>query len=657
MIQFGRDILNNSSTASAREWLVTNGIGGFASGTLSNINTRTYHGLLIAALDPPLDRHVLVSSIDEQVTYAGRPYKLYANQWAADAIEAPGLALLERFYLDGTIPVWIYRLGDALLEKRIWMQQGENTTYVRYKLLQGTAPFSLGAKMLVNHRDFHTTTRALNWQMQVKRVDQGLQVDAFYEAKPLYLLSQDAQAWPEHTWFHDYYLATEAYRGLDELDDYLYAGWFNCELKLGKACTLVLSTNPDAKLNGSQALKAQQRYEKDLLKTAGLKGNSVAAQKQLTLAASQFIVDRPTADAPDGKTVIAGYPWFSDWGRDTMIALSGLTLTTGRPEIARQILLTYHHFVDEGMLPNRFVDDNSQPAYNTVDATLWYFQAIYAYYMATDDRDLIAQLYDTLVEIVDWHRTGTRYNIQQDADGLLYAGSDGVQLTWMDAKVDEFVVTPRIGKPIEINALWFNALHILAFFADELEKDGLPYETLAKQAETGFAKFWNPETQYCYDVIETPMGTPDPALRPNQLFAVSLPFSPLTPAQQKSVVDACARDLVTPHGLRSLSARHAEYVGDYGSDKFMRDSAYHQGTVWGWLMLPFIQAHLRVYKDKKAARSFLAPMFNNMQNHCVGTLSEIFDGDAPFTPRGAYAQAWSVAAVLEATQAIENALV
>ncbi len=654
MIEFGRDILNSQENATNREWLVTNGIGGFASGTLAGVNTRTYHALLVAALNPPLDRHVLVSGIDEEIIYKDRRYNLYANQWAADSVEAPGIALLESFMLDGTLPVWTYRIADALLEKRIWMAQGENTTYVHYTLLSGSAPMTIGLKTMVNHRDFHTVTRAMNWRMQISRVENGLKIDAFYEAQPIYLLSKDTHVWAEHTWFHDYYLATENYRGLDDLDDNLYAAWFETELAVGKSSTVVASTESTPNLNGKKALKAAQTNQKELLKTAGLKRNSNASLRQLTLAANQFIVDRPTPSAPNGKTVIAGYPWFADWGRDTMIALSGLTLTTGRPEIARQILLTYQQFVDEGMLPNRFIDDNSEPAYNTVDATLWYFHAIYSYYMATDDQELIADLFDTLEDIVRWHQRGTRYNIKQDEDGLLYAGEDGVQLTWMDAKVDEFVVTPRIGKPVEINALWYNALNVLAFFADELDKDGLIYERMANRVAEGFAKFWNEETNYCYDVIETPNGSNDPALRPNQLFAVSLPFSPLRPAQQQMIVDSCASNLVTPHGLRSLSPRHAEYVGDYGGDKYMRDSAYHQGTAWGWLISPFILAHLRVYKDKKAAKNYLKPLLNNLQNHCVGSLSEIFDGNAPYTPRGAFAQAWSIAAALECWHAIED---
>ncbi len=654
MIEFGRDILNSADNATSREWLVTNGIGGFASGTLAGMNTRTYHALLVAALNPPLDRHVLVSGIDEEITYKDRRYSLFANQWSANETETPGLAYLETFYLEGTMPVWTFRIEDALLEKRIWMAQGQNTTYVRYTMLSGSGPMSVGLKTLVNHRDFHTVTRALNWQMQSSRVDNGLKIDAFYEAQPIYLLSKDAQVWAEHTWFHDFYLATEHYRGLDDLDDNLYAAWFGTELTAGKSCTVVASTEADPELNSKKALKAAQTHEKDLLKTAGLKRNSSTALQQLTLAANQFIVDRPTLDDPEGKTIIAGYPWFADWGRDTMIALNGLTLMTGRATVARQILLTYQQFIDEGMLPNRFVDDNSEPAYNTVDATLWYFQAIYSYYMATDDRELVATLFETLEDIVRWHQLGTRYNIKQDADGLLFAGEDGVQLTWMDAKVDEFVVTPRIGKPVEINALWYNALNILAFFADELEKDGLIYERMATRVAEGFEKFWNAEMSYCFDVIETPNGSHDPALRPNQLFAVSLPFSPLTPEQQKAVVDACAKDLVTPHGLRSLSARHAEYIGDYGGDKYMRDSAYHQGTVWGWLISPFVLAHLRVYKDKKAAKHYLNPLLNNLQNHCVGSLSEIFDGNAPYTPRGAYAQAWSVAAALECWHTIDQ---
>ncbi len=357
----------------------------------------------------------------------------------------------------------------------------------------------------------------------------------------------------------------------------------------------------------------------------------------LVLAADQFVVARQQPDGSPGRSVIAGYPWFGDWGRDTMISLPGLTLVTGRPEIARQILLTFARFVDRGMLPNRFPDAGEEPEYNTIDATLWYVEAIRAYHAATGDDSLLAELYPVLQDIVDWHRRGTRYNIHLDeADGLIYGGSAEVQLTWMDAKLDDWVVTPRIGKPVEINALWYNALCSLAGFARRLGHvaDADAYDAMARQTRQGFQRFWNPELGYCYDVLDGPAGD-DPSLRPNQLFAVSLPHSPLDEAQARAVVDVCARRLLTSHGLRSLAPDHPQYIGRYGGDRRTRDAAYHQGTVWGWLIGPFVSAHLRVHKNPDQARSFLMPMLQHLDGHCIGSMSEIFDGDPPFTPAAA----------------------
>jgi predicted glycogen debranching enzyme len=306
------------------------------------------------------------------------------------------------------------------------------------------------------------------------------------------------------------------------------------------------------------------------------------------------------------------------------------------------------------MLPNRFPDAGETPEYNTVDATLWYFEAIRQYYQATGDMDLLRELYPVLVDIVEWHRRGTRYNIHVDnTDGLLFAGEEGMQLTWMDAKVQDWVVTPRTGKPVEINALWYNTLRVMEDFAAQLGEDPAPYGVMAEQAKTGFARFWNAEMGYCYDVLDTPDGTPDLSLRPNQLIAISLPYSPLTAEQQRSALDACARHLLCDHGLRSLSPDDKAFVGQYGGDVRKRDGAYHQGTVWSWLIGPFVSAHLRVYGDMAQARSYLAPMLQQMVDHGVGTISEIYDGDAPFTPRGCIAQAWGVAEVLRAWQMTE----
>jgi predicted glycogen debranching enzyme len=368
--------------------------------------------------------------------------------------------------------------------------------------------------------------------------------------------------------------------------------------------------------------------------------------QQLVLAADQFVVKRPTPNDENGRSVIAGYPWFSDWGRDTMIALPGLTLPTGRPEVAASILRTFAHYVDRGMLPNRFPDAGETPEYNTVDASLWYFEAVRAYHEATGDDALVRDLFPGCKRL----STGTSgaratRSAWMTATACSMPAKKGIQLTWMDAKVEEWVVTPRIGKPVEINALWYNALRIMADFADRFYQEGAPYATLADKVQSGFGRFWNENMGYCYDVIDGPGGK-DGRLRPNQLFAISLPYSPLNAEQQRSVVDACARHLLTAHGLRSLSPDDSDYIGQYVGDRRKRDGAYHQGTVWSWLIGPFVAAHLRVYNDPQQARTYLYPLLHHLADHGVGSISEIFDGDAPFLPRGCIAQAWSVAELL-----------
>ncbi len=357
-------------------------------------------------------------------------------------------------------------------------------------------------------------------------------------------------------------------------------------------------------------------------------------------------------EEPDGRSIIAGYHWFADWGRDTMIALPGLTLTTGRADIAKKILLAFARYVDGGMLPNNFPDAGGRPEYNTVDAALWFFEAVRQYFAATQDTATLRELFPVMAQMISAHLAGTRYQIHVDqADGLLYAGEPGVQLTWMDAKVGDWVVTPRIGKPVEINALWYNALETMASLAPLVKKSAEPFGKLAAQVKQSFAKFWNAAAGCCYDVIDSPGTGNDIALRPNQIFAVSLPQSPLAPEQQKLVVDFCARRLLTSYGLRSLAQGEPGYQGHYGGGVRERDGAYHQGTVWGWLLGPFVLAHLRVYGDRAAALSFLEPLGQQIHTYGLGTLGEIFDGDPPFSPRGCIAQAWTVGEVLRAWRA------
>lgn len=658
-INFGREVCGCLEQAEQREWLVTNGIGGYAAGTVAGVLTRRYHGLLIAALKPPLGRTLMLTKLDDTVLYGDRFYPLHTNRWADGAVGPHGYRHIERFCLEGSIPTWRYACADALLEKRLWMQPGENTTYVHYHLLSATQPLTLMLKAMVNYRDHHHNTQANGWRMTLIPIDHGVCVSAFPEAVQLQLISDRAEATVTHDWYYGFDLAIERYRGLNDRDDHLHAATFQLTLQPGETVTFAASTERKLNLDGEAVLKLRRSYDQKLLglwrssRPAEAKEPSAFANR-LVLAADQFLVTRTSADETNGKTVIAGYPWFSDWGRDTMISIPGLTLCTGRPEIARSILRTYARYVDQGMLPNRFPDDGEVPEYNTVDATLWYFEAVRAYYDDTQDDDLIQELFPVLADIIDWHCRGTRYNIHLDpADGLLYAGEAGVQLTWMDAKVGDWVVTPRIGKPVEVNALWYNALRTIAKLARQVRKPHQEYDAIADRALARFSRFWNPAVGYCYDVLDGPDGD-DLSLRPNQIFAVSLPESTLNPAQQKSVVEACGRALLTSHGLRSLSLDHPQYQGVYGGNQKQRDAAYHQGTVWGWLLGPYVLAHLRVYGDATKARQLLEPMANHLNAHGVGSLSEIFDGDAPMKPRGCIAQAWTVAEILRAWLAIEQ---
>jgi predicted glycogen debranching enzyme len=659
-VHFGREVCGQLPEAEQREWLVTNGIGGFASGTVAGVQTRRYHGLLLAALKPPLGRTLLASRLQETIEYDGRSYPLDTCRWSDGSVAPEGYRQIESFRLEGTTPVWTFACGDALLEKRIWMEQGASTTYVSYKLLRCSSPVHLELKAFVNYRDYHASTHAGGWQMRVERAEHGLRVQAFDGATPVFLLSERASVEPAHNWYYSFDLAAERYRGLDDREDHLHAGTFRASLEAGEILTIVATTEADAPLDGAAARRARESHEQALLDAWSHANPATASEapawvRQLVLAADQFVVKRPLADDPDGRSVIAGYHWFGDWGRDTMIALPGLTLTTGRPEIAARILRTFARFVDRGMLPNLFPDAGETPEYNTGDASLWYFETIRQYVEATGDRDLLRDLFPVLERMVDAHLCGTRYHIRVDPeDGLLHVGEPGVQLTWMDAKVGDWVVTPRIGKPVEINALWLNAVVAMSRFARLLGRPETCYAYLLKRARKGFARFWNQAAQCCFDVLDGPNGN-DATIRPNQIFAVALPESGLTLEQQRAVVDMCARRLLTSHGLRSLASDDPQYQGRYGGSQLDRDGAYHQGTVWAWLLGPFALAHLRIYQDPEQAARFLEPMARHLTVHGLGTISEIFDGDPPFAPRGCIAQAWSVAEVLRAWTAIAAA--
>jgi predicted glycogen debranching enzyme len=578
------------------------------------------------------------------------------------AVAPRGLVNIEHFELEGSIPCWRYACADALLEKRVWMEHGQNTTYVAYSAIQAREPLRFTARAMVNNRVFHNTG-TLAQPTEVTAVSGGVRIVWAGDALPLFLKIDGAKITTVSEVYSSFALPAETARGLLDRDVHVHAVTFDVTLQPGETVVLLASAGDGPVAVDPDALPRRRARDQSLLSawSATRPPNAPAAPgwvSQLVLAADQFIVDRahtPGISGP-GKSVIAGYPWFDDWGRDTMVALPGLALCTGQANVAAPILRTFARFVDQGMLPNRFPDDaTTPPEYNTIDATLWYFQAIRAYYEATGDDGLLRDLFPVLRKIVDWHVEGTRYGIQVDkSDGLLRGGQQGFQLTWMDARVDGREITPRIGKPVEVNALWYNALRVMITFAARLGEPVEPYQGMAVKALGSFDRFWNARAGYCFDVIDGPAGA-DPTLRPNQIFAVSLPESPLSADRQRAVVDACARELLTSYGLRSLAPSDPAYRGFYGGDQAHRDGVYHQGTVWAWLIGPFVDAHLRVYRDPAAACRLLAPLSDHVDAAGLGSISEILDGDAPFAPRGCIAQAWSVGEALRALTLLDRA--
>jgi predicted glycogen debranching enzyme len=646
MLDWGREFVREPDAADAREWLSTNGLGGFAAGTVSGRLARRYHGLLIAALAPPLGRTLLVAKTEDIATYGGQTFALSADRWADGTLAPRGDHLIERFRLDGTVPVWTYACAEARVERRVWMAQGANTTYVTYRLVRGAEPLELALRVLVNYRDYHALTRAGTWRMRVEPVADGVRVTAFDGARPVLVLAEGAPVAPANVWYHGVRLPLEAARGLDSVEDHLHAATVTARVAPGEALTLVLSAETAPDRDGTAARRRHRDHEEAVLGAwrRHPRGTAAAPEwiERLVLAADQFIVRRGT----DGLSVIAGYPWFGDWGRDTMVSLPGLTLVTGRSELTRQILTTFAGFVDRGMLPNRFPDAGDVPEYNTVDAALWFIEAVRAYDEATKDVTTLAALLPALEAIVHGYREGTRYGIREDpTDHLIFAGEPGVQVTWMDAKVGDRVITPRVGKAVEVNALWYNALCAMRGFAQRLGRPTGSWESLAERVQAGFDRFWNGAAGCCFDVLDGPEGH-DASIRPNQILAVSLPASPLPAARQRQVVDACARRLATSYGLRSLDSDDPRYCGRYLGDSQGRDGAYHQGTAWAWLMGPFALAHFRVYQDRETALALLAPLAQHLGDAGLGSVSEIFDGAAPHVPRGCPQQAWSVAEVL-----------
>jgi 4-alpha-glucanotransferase len=655
-IRFGREICGDLQQAERREWWLSNGKGGYAGGNIAGSLTRRYHGLLVSPLSTALDRHLMVTKADATLNLSGRSWPLFSNRWYGDVIEPPGYRYLESFELIGRMPVWRYAIGAANLEIRVWMESGEATTYVAYRYSGSDEPASLKVDLLVNRRDHHGVTSISEGTPSVSASNHQLEVN-WPQGEQLRMISTPAEMEPWQHWYEGFELKQECQRGLSCVDNNLSVVRLGYELIpnewAGFAVSLESEIDFDLKASMQRFIDRDQARLK--MAKSGLFTSAPDWIGRLILNAEDFLIQRELPSGKTGSSIIAGYPWFGDWGRDTMISLPGLTLAPGQNDIARDILMSYAELVDQGQLPNRFVDQGETAEYNTVDAALWYIESWRTYIEVTDDIKSLEDVFSTLSEIITWYRQGTRFGIQMDSkDHLIAAGEPGVQLTWMDAKVGSWVVTPRIGKPVEINALWYNALCTMAGFAESLEKPSDEFRQLAQEVEAGFNRFHKDNGMGLYDVLDGPQGD-DGSIRPNQIFAVSLHHSPLSSEQSREVVDVCGRELLTSYGLRSLSSRDKSFRGRYEGGVADRDGAYHQGTVWGWLLGHYALAEYHVTGDVALAQGRLSPLANHLADAGLGQISEIFDGDPPHQPKGAPAQAWSLACTLEAWWRLERA--
>jgi predicted glycogen debranching enzyme len=654
-----------------REWLVTNGLGGYASGTIAGACTRRFHGLLIAALPAPLGRMMMFNHLSE--TLRGTDFQT-TRLSAAERIGAdfdPSVAALVEFRLESGLPVWSYEIDSTRLERRIVLPHLQNTVCILYRVLESPGPVRIRLRPSFHFRPHegavHSETPpdysvvARNGRFEVhSEVAPELRM---WTAAPRSSLVCDGGQLCEVRY------RLEEDRGYDSRGMLWSPGYFRLDLEAGQEAMLAATTESWESvrdIDAPQALAAEmERHDRLLAQASAEKADEL--HRKLVLAADQFIIRPATrssdaarahAAGDDVRTVIAGYHWFTDWGRDTMISLEGLTLVTGRFSEAGYLLRTFGRYVRDGLIPNLFPEGQREGLYHTADATLWYFHALHRYLQRTGDRDTLRQLLPTLHDIVRHHIAGTHFGIGVDpTDDLLTQGQEGYQLTWMDAKVGDWVVTPRRGKAVEINALWYNALRLMERWSRE-SGDGAAATALGERADRTSAsfnrRFWLEEDRYLSDIVDGERGD-DPAIRPNQLLSISLDYPVLNPEHWKDVVNCVESHLLTPFGLRTLAPGHRDYKATYSGDLRSRDAAYHQGTVWTWLIGPFVDAWLKVYPgERDRARAFLTGIDGHLNEACVGTISEIFDAEAPYYPRGCAAQAWSVAEVLRVKELMET---
>ena len=626
---------NDFETLSNKEFLLTNGIGGYCSSSIAGANTRRYHGLLVAAFNPPTQRLVLVSKLQETVTVNGAAFELSSNQFPNN-VHPQGYNYFESFNTDTNKAVWLYTVNNCTLQKTIEMVKGKNEVMVTYKNLS-LESMDVQLMPLLVYRDYHALfyeQAEFNYYTELL-TENYFKVFAKYEAHPLYIKITKGSWQAKHNWYKKFQYKQEQLRGFDYEEDAISIGKATIQLAKNEVVSIVFSTT-------------EIDVVKPLAKLAKAKKTNFI--DDLITSSRQFIVTRQSTN---GSTVIAGYHWFTDWGRDTMIALRGISIATGKKAEAKSILQTFFNVIIEGMLPNRFPDyENDEVEYNTIDATLWLFVALYEYHQKFNDTAFVKKVIPQLKNIIEWHIKGTKYNIKVTAQGLLYGGEVGQQLTWMDARVNNFVVTPRIGCPVEINLLWYNSLCIYNYFSKEfaltIDKE---FETLAKQTKESFIEYFVNSKGYLNDVVIPNVYTDD-SIRPNQIYALSLPYSPLTKKQQQQVLAVVEKNLLTPYGLRTLDENNNEFKPIYQGDAWHRDNAYHQGTVWPFLWGEWAMAYLKVNNYSSDACKKVWNHSKPLQHHfynegCMFAIAEIFDGLQPNTGKGCVQQAWSIGNMLQ----------
>jgi predicted glycogen debranching enzyme len=638
---FDKAECQNLKHALAKEWLETNGLGGFASSTIIGTNTRRQHGLLVASLKPPVERYVLLSKCEERVMSGDQEFHLCTNLYPG-TVFPHGFNIQTEFRLRPW-PTFCYADREFEIEKSVLLVHGENTVVIAYRNLRPDGAVELKVRPLFAFRESNALTHyndAVN--TSVERSAGVTVVQPYANLPRLYFYAKSDAIEPRSDWYYRFTYPAEQERGLEFEEDLFALFEMTFRIPGGQTAYVVVTTEKKSHVSAEALVVAERLRRKQFERETD------PVRQALLVASDAFVAQRGS----DKLTLLAGYPWFTDWGRDAMIALPGLTLATERFDAALQVLRMFAQYCDHGLVPNVFPDAEKPPEYNSVDAALWFVVAAWRYWKSSGDSDGTRKLIPVMADIVRFYRDGTRFDIRADVDGLITAGSTGTQLTWMDVNVDGYIPTPRHGKPVEINALWFNALLMLAEMQEKVGKDVSAAETLCKfggQVAASFVKvFWNADGGWLFDVIQG--NNRDASIRPNQIFAVSLPYSPLDRTQQRAVLDVVTQHLLTPYGLRTLSAKHEKYCGRYTGNRWQRDCAYHQGTVWPWLIGPYCDAYVKVYglkrPQRKAIANFVRGLIEHLDDACLGQVSEIFDGDPPYHPVGGFAHACSVAELL-----------